>query len=171
MKNVFISMFAMFILGISVSSVIAQVETPQPTPNGVQNDKPNRPRLMEELGLSKDQAQQLRQLNKVRQPLTQAAQMRFRLAQKALDDAIYTDVADETAIETKMKEVQVSQAELTKIKTFTEFSIRKILNPEQLVKFREMRQKLIKLKPINEVIKNNRRFPDQNRKLNNRQSQ
>ena len=171
MKKVFISMFAIVILGISVSPVIAQVENPLPTPNVVQNDKPNRPKLLEELGLSKDQAQQLRQLNKQRQPLTQAAQLRFRLAQKALDDAIYTDIADETAIETKMKEVQVSQAELTKIKTFTEFSIRKILNAEQLIKFREMRQKLMKLKPINEVIKNNRRFPNQNRKLNNRQNQ
>ncbi len=171
MKKILISIFGTFILGILFTNSFAQVETPEPTPNGVQNDKQRRPKLMEELGLTKEQTQELRRLNKERQPLTQAALLRFRLAQKALDEAIYTDIVDEVDFETKMKEVQVAQAKLIKIKANNEFSIRKILNAEQLIKFREMRQKLLKLKPINEVIKNRQTFPNQNKKLINRQNQ
>jgi Spy/CpxP family protein refolding chaperone len=106
-------------------------------------DSPKRPKLMEALGLSPEQVRQLRKINKAQKPKTETAQRNFRLAKTALDEAIYADSFTESDILAKTKEVQLAQAELIKARAETEFSIRKILTPEQLVKFRELRQGLI----------------------------
>ena len=100
-----------------------------------------RPNIMRQLGLNRVQMQQLRQYNQRRRPLMEAAQIRFREANRRLDEAIYADDLDEAAVHERIKEVQLSQAELIKLRSISELSIRKILTPDQLNRFRRLRQK------------------------------
>lgn len=128
------------VLLLSIAA-LAQEETPQPAPANV---RPNQQiRIMRELNLTPDQVQQIRKINVERKPLMQQAQMKLRQANRALDAAIYADDANEELIRERVKEVSLAQAEVTRIKTFTEVLIRKVLSPEQLVKFRELRERMI----------------------------
>lgn len=119
----------------------AQEENPNPNQNFDQNKRPVR--ILEELGLTREQIQQIRRINAQRKPLMQEAQRQLREANRNLDAAIYSDTADEEDIKAKMKEVQLAQAEVTKVKTLTEVLIRKVLTPEQLEKFRNLRQRMM----------------------------
>jgi Spy/CpxP family protein refolding chaperone len=162
MKKIFITIFAIAIFGISA---FAQ-EVTQPNPEGAA--KVQRPRLMEELGLTKEQTQQIRRINLQRQPMMKEAQQQVRLSQKALDEAIYADVADEGEIKEKVKAVQLAASEVTKIKAFTEYSIRNVLTPEQLVKFRVLRRKLMNLKLNKQETIQDRKAQIPKRRLLNR---
>jgi Spy/CpxP family protein refolding chaperone len=72
----------------------------------------------------------------------QDAQRRWRAANRDLDSAVYADDANEARIKELVKEAQLAQAELLKERTLTEYLIRGVLTPEQLVKFRGLRQQL-----------------------------
>ncbi|MEZ5425593.1 MAG: periplasmic heavy metal sensor [Pyrinomonadaceae bacterium] len=112
------------------------VEGPPPADQAVRRGD-----LIRQLGLTQDQVRQLRQLNARRRPLTQEAQRRLRIANFNLDQAIYADGLDEATIQQRLREFQEAQAEVAKIKANNELEVRKILTPEQLVKFRELRQR------------------------------
>ena len=132
--NLYSLIFAGLIIASSFSNNFSQA--PFAPPEG---ENPRRPNLLEELNLSDVQIRQIRQLNQERKPMMMAAQHRFREANRLLDETIYGDVENETEIQTRMQEVQAAQAELIKLRTMNERAIRKILTPEQLVKFRELR--------------------------------
>src|SRR5687768_11519894 len=111
------------------------------------DDDPKLPRaaarrnLLRQLGLSRVQVRQVSQLNVGRRPLMQSAQQRFREANRLLDEAIYADKLDEAKVQEKIKEVQQAQAELIRARSMSELALRKILTPEQLTRFRQMRQR------------------------------
>lgn len=137
---------ALFFAAITIAGVTharAQDDTKQS--NTVQNPGKTsadaKPNMLAQLGLAREQIQQIRRLNTERKPLMQAAQLRFRDANRMLDEAIYADTIDETLIEVRLKEVQSAQSEVQRIRYNSELSIRKILTPDQLVRFREMRQR------------------------------
>lgn len=113
-------------------------------PNGQR--PPDRGALLRELGLTKEQFQAIRRMNQARKPLMDAAQERLHDANKALDEAIYADTLNEQDIQAKMKEAQLAQAEVVKIRFMNELEVRRILTPEQLVKFRELREKFEKMR-------------------------
>ncbi|HMQ04580.1 MAG TPA: Spy/CpxP family protein refolding chaperone [Pyrinomonadaceae bacterium] len=100
-----------------------------------------RPNLFRELGLSPEQIQAIRQLNRESQPQNQAARKRFDDANRELNKVIYSDRVDETAYKARLAEYQAAQAEIAELKFANEFAVRKILTPEQLVLFRELRQR------------------------------
>lgn len=115
---------------------------PQATPNQmvkVQND--GRQKLLTQLGLSRDQIRQLRMLNQGRRAIMEAAQLRVREATKFLDDEIYNVVLDEADVDAKVKDLQLAQAEITKLRATNEVAVRKILTADQLVRFRELRDR------------------------------
>ena len=130
-----------FAFGVAALSVAAQTPPAadvKPTPAA--NDQPdNKINLLTQLGLSREQIQQIRRLNAERRPLMVAAQMRLRAANRALDEAIYSDTLSEADVDARTKEAQEAQAEVVRIRSMSEFSIRKILTPEQLARFRELR--------------------------------
>ena len=97
--------------------------------------------VLQRLGLAAEQIEQIRQINADRRPLMQEAQKRFREASRALDAAIYADQVNEADIDTRLKDVQTAQAEVARIRSMNELSIRRVLTPEQLARFREMRQR------------------------------
>lgn len=158
--------FAFFWLTVSFSAVNAQDEAaPEAPQNFVQARRPN---LLAELDLTPNQIQQIRRINADRKPLLRAAQQRFREANRNLDAAIYADDADEVEIQARLKAVQVAQAEVIKIRSTTELAVRQILNPEQLVRFREIRQKFTENVENNLNQRKNRRLNAPNRRLFNR---
>jgi Spy/CpxP family protein refolding chaperone len=144
MRNfrLFSLIIALFVFGLASAEIRAQEEVPpdeqrQPLPRA------RRPNLLQELNLSREQIQQIRRINQARKPLMQEAQQRFREANRALDMAIYADSPSEADVQARMKDVQAAQAEVIKIRTQSEYAIRKVLTPEQLVKFRELRERFM----------------------------
>lgn len=110
----------------------------QQAPPTAQNVRGN---MLRQLGLTRDQIQQIRRMNQERKPLMQAAQRRFREANRALDEAIYADQVNDGDIEARLKQVQMAQAEIQRVRYMNELAVRRILTPEQLMQFREMRER------------------------------
>lgn len=162
--NFSILMFVVMLISVSFATVKAQDEN-APTQT---TDKKERPSLLSELDLSPDQIQQIRRINREKQPLVRAARLRMKEANSALDKAIYDDSADESVIQTRLKEAQIAQAEFTKIRSLTEYAVRKILLPEQLVKFREVRLRFMSKIEDRANQMRNRRSNTPNQKFNNR---
>jgi Spy/CpxP family protein refolding chaperone len=98
--------------------------------------------MLAELGLSQDQAQVLRRMNAERRPMVEAANKRLREANRALDQVIYGDAVDEMDFRARLKEFQEAQADVTRIRFENELTLRRVLTPDQLVKFRAIRQRI-----------------------------
>jgi Spy/CpxP family protein refolding chaperone len=135
-------LLAIFAFAGSVS-ILAQ-DNPPPDNTRPQNGgrpQAKRPDVLRSLGLSPEQLQQVRKMNQARKPLMDAAMVRVRNANRALDEVIYADNLDEAAFQANLKEVQLAQAEAAKLRYLNELGLRKILTPEQLARFRELRQR------------------------------
>ena len=83
----------------------------------------------------------LRKTNMERRPLLIEAQAKVREANRSLDDAIYSDTVDEQLVKDRLRQAQLAQSEVIKLRFMNEFAIRQILTPEQLARFRELRQR------------------------------
>lgn len=133
-----------FLLLISVAPVSAQNTlqgagaSAEADPTPAADRKPN---LLSQLGLSRDQIQQIRKLNIERKPLMQAAQFRVRDANRLLDEAIYADSTNDTDIDARIKELQSAQASLIAIRSSNELAVRRLLSPDQLLRFRDLRSR------------------------------
>ncbi len=133
-----------------------------------------RPNLMAQLGLTQDQIRQVRQVNQEKKPQMRAAQELLREANRNLDQAVYADVVNDAEIQTRLKEVQAAHAEVIKIRSVTELAVRKVLTPDQLAKFREVRQQFMENKELRQdnVKTRSLNAPNRqnqiNRRLNNR---
>lgn len=159
--------FIVFALFLGFASAKAQENvTPEKKPDSA------RPNLLRELNLTADQIQQIRNINQANRSLLIEAQRRHREAIRLLDEAVYNENLNENSVAEKLKNLEAAQSQLSKIKTNTELSIRKVLTSEQLVKFRELREQLRmrkemfnrredrRIKPIRESrpLQKNRRF-------------
>jgi Spy/CpxP family protein refolding chaperone len=123
---------------LTFMNIKAQEQTPGDNPN--QADRPFK--IFEELGLTREQIQQIRRINQERKPVMQQAQRNWRQANRALDLAIYADDSTDDQLKELVKTAQIAQSELLKERTLTEYLIRKVLTPEQLVKFRDLREQI-----------------------------
>ena len=137
-------LLAIFILA-GFTSVFTQ-DNPPPDANRPplgqgQGQQVKRPNLLRILGLTPEQLQQVRKMNQQRKPLMDAAMVRVRNANRALDEAIYADNFDEATFQASLKELQLAQADAAKLRFLNELGVRKILTPEQLARFRELRRK------------------------------
>lgn len=136
-KLIFVSLI--FILSFSTAKAQEEPNPNNPPPEGFH--QPNRPNLMRELGLTPEQVQQIRFINGENRDKMREAQFRLREAHRNLDQAIYADQIDEQLVRTRLRELVEAQAEIARIRTMTELAIRKVLTPEQLIRFRELRQR------------------------------
>jgi len=139
MKYLNLKHFILFATLLIFPAVFANAQDLQERPPV---DRPNaRPlRLLEQLGLSRDQIQQIRRINQEKQPLMRQAQNKLRDANRDLDSAIYADNINEEEIKNRLKDVQAAQADVIKIRSMIEFEVRKVLTAEQLAKFRKLRE-------------------------------
>lgn len=146
--TLFLILFAGTIL-IAPSTAFGQAvpltdKQPPPADNAVQDGRPEgrRPNLLAELGLSPEQIQQVRRMNQERQPQIRRARMRMGEAQRSLDMAIYGDmVVTDAEFQTRLKEFQAAEAEVARLRFENELFVRKLLTPDQLVRFREIRRR------------------------------
>lgn len=129
---------------------------------------PARPNLLQELGLSRDQVQQLRQINREWNPRRQKAQRDFNEAKRDLDEAIYLDESNETLINQRKESVKLAHSELVNTQTSMQTLIRGVLTNDQLAKFRQLRQQFAQRqgKPNNRPLNLN----NPNRRLENQQN-
>lgn len=160
------SVFIFLITLLCVSFVSAQVDDGNPPPpNGFEHQQ-GRISLLRELGLNQVQIQQIRLINQNIRPLRRTAAERLITALQKLDETVYAEFADEAEIQTNLRIVNEAQSEMLKLRIQSELAVRKVLTPEQLVKFREIRKNFAERKELRQMRRNrtpNRRNPRRNR--------
>ena len=90
------------------------------------------------------------------------AQRRLRIANASLDLAIYGEAVSDAEFQTRLKEFQTAQAEVARLRFEGELAVRKVLNPEQLVRFRELRRRFAEAQNNNQqrrMDRRDQRFP------------
>lgn len=142
--SLFVPLIALLFL--ATSSFAQGSQRPSMDPEGMLPNPPrNRPGMQEmlrrQLGLSKTQLVRLREINQQGRSEMQEANRLLREANRELDLAIYADTIDEQTIADKLLQFQNAQARVAELRFKGELEIRKILTAEQLVKFRELREK------------------------------
>jgi Spy/CpxP family protein refolding chaperone len=113
---------------------------PRDMQQGPPRQEDDRGELLRQLNLSQDQFKTIRKLLGDNGPQVRAAQRDFREAQEALDEAIYADTVDEVLVQSLTKRSSDAQAALMKLRAVNEFAIRRVLTPDQVTKFRELRK-------------------------------
>ncbi|MDT7687451.1 MAG: periplasmic protein CpxP/Spy [Acidobacteriota bacterium] len=133
---------AILLLLITSGAARAQGQEPQPTQQEQsvqsQEGKPGN-NLMQRLNLTPEQRAQLREIRMQNEPETRELSRRVRLARRALDEAIYADAANESLIEQRAHALSDAQAALVRLRAATELKVRRVLTPEQLQSFRDLR--------------------------------
>jgi Spy/CpxP family protein refolding chaperone len=158
MKNLKVENLFIFGILLFASFTFAGAQNLQ---DGPKDDKMRPMKLFEQLGLSREQMQQIRKINQEKQPLMRDAQKRFGEANWNLDIAIYADNVDENEIQARLKEVQAAHDEMVKIRSSVELAVRKVLTAEQLAKFRELREEM--RRRMEQQRMENRDIPPQDR--------
>ncbi len=166
-SNFLFLMLASLIVCFNCSQSFGQDEMPINTDTQKRNNL-RRQNVLEELNLSQNQVRQIRRINQENRFLLREAQTRLREANKNLDAVIYADSFNERDIQSKMKELQLAQAELIKLRTLKELAIRKVLEPAQLSKFREVRRNFIQKAEGQPLERLNRQMNLRNRRFSNR---
>src|SRR5438093_2802410 len=92
------------------------------------------------LNLSPDQIQKIRGINAELRDQRQAANLRLRLSQRALAEAVESPAPNEALIEQRSREVADAQAATIRLRSLTEARILQVLTPEQRIKLKEIRQ-------------------------------
>jgi len=105
--------------------------------------------LVRRLNLTPLQIRRLRDIRRASVGERQALAMRLRQAQQALDDAVFSDAANESFIENHVLRVAGLQADLTRLRALTELKVRRLLTPEQLQNLRALREQTIRSREQN----------------------
>lgn len=133
----------LFSLAAALAGIVSAQGGPPPDEvSQTQEAAERRPNLLQNLGLRPDQIQQIRAMNRRRRPVMEVAQLRLREANAALDRSIYADSLDEAEVSLRLREFQAAQAEVARIRFQSEVELRKILTPDQLVRFRTLRARV-----------------------------
>lgn len=107
--------------------------------------------LVRQLNLSPEQIEKIRAIREGNREQRRQIGQRIRAARQALDRAIYLENADEAVVEQRARELSEAQAEQVRLQAFVELSVRRVLTPEQLQTFRDLRLR---------AERRNRRFPE-----------
>jgi Spy/CpxP family protein refolding chaperone len=116
-----------------------------PAPQTEQQQQPSQTNadqleLIRSLNLTDEQRAQIAQIRRETEEQARLVNQRVRRARRALDEAIYTQNADESLIQTRTREVADAEAARVKMRSDAELKIRRVLTPEQLGTFRELRR-------------------------------
>lgn len=141
----FLSPRIFLLIGAALMFVVPSMAQDGPPPEEARsemrvNDE-GRPDLKRELGLTPEQRQRIQRMNQARRPLMKEATSRLREANRALDAAIYADSLNEEDVAARLKDFQEAEAEVAKLRFRAELELRKVLTPEQLGKFRDLRER------------------------------
>ena len=142
-KQIAMTLASAFVLLLAVSSshVVRaqnQGEPPRDDPHAQEANQDANWRNL--LNLTPDQMVRIREIRQQNAVDAQTIRRRVRQAQRALDQAIYSDNASEADIEQRTRELVEAQAVEVRLRAMTELSIRRVLTSEQLNIFRRIRQ-------------------------------
>src|SRR2546421_8108910 len=136
--------FALFTLSpraARAQTAAATTQQPSQQQEGAAQSNPNDPvSLLGQLNLSQEQIGQMRAIQGESVPQARELTRRLNQARRALDEAIYSDAVDESLIEQRARDVADAQAALVRLRAQTELRVRRVLTPEQLQRFRDLRQ-------------------------------
>lgn len=96
--------------------------------------------LLRRLNLTPEQVGQMREIRTESEEEGRALLRRMNQARRALNEAIYSDSADEALITQRANELAEAQSAVTVMRAQVEWRIRRVLTPSQLSMLREMRQ-------------------------------
>lgn len=119
------------LLVLTATSFTMAQQEPEPTTDPI-----------EQLRLTPDQRQAVRQIVADTRFERQSTNRRLREANVALDQALDAEPNDENLIEQRINEVSAAQAAQLRMRIHTEMKIRRILRPEQLATLRRLRLQL-----------------------------
>jgi Spy/CpxP family protein refolding chaperone len=94
---------------------------------------------IEQLRLTPDQRQAIRQIVAENKEERQLTNRRVREANIALDQALDSEPTDENLVEQRITELGAAQAAQLRMRIHTEMRIRRILRPEQIATLRRLR--------------------------------
>jgi Spy/CpxP family protein refolding chaperone len=133
-------LLALLLLGFSAASIRAQGGDSMPPGEAEQSVGNQGGELGRVLGLTREQFVKIRMIRQEHQEERRLAGERLRNAQRALDEAIYSDNnSSEALIEERARELAAAQAATIRLRALTELSIRRVLTPEQLTILRTLR--------------------------------
>lgn len=132
----------LLLLAGAPATVLAQGGLP-PEAQGQTEARPPEPGgdLLRQLNLTPEQIEKLKQLREGNREQRRQIGQRIREARIALDRAIYMENADEATVERRARELAAAQAEQVRLQAMTELGVRRILTPEQLQTFRDLRER------------------------------
>lgn len=122
----------LLLLGFSAAPASAQEGNPPPPDDAARRAGNQGEDLIALLALTPDQMGKIRAIRQQNREAQRLAGERLRGAQRALDEAIYSDGASETIVEERARELAAAQTAVIRQRALTELSIRRILTPEQL---------------------------------------
>lgn len=135
--------FAIVLLALSATDARAQdASSPSAQQEGAASAQTNpndTAGLLKQLNLSPEQVTQIRTIQTESVPQAKDLTQRLNRARRALDMSIYSDAADESLIEQRVRDVADAQAALLRLRAQTELRVRRVLTPEQLQTFRRLR--------------------------------
>ncbi|HKS29426.1 MAG TPA: Spy/CpxP family protein refolding chaperone [Pyrinomonadaceae bacterium] len=95
--------------------------------------------LVRQLNLSPEQIEKIRAIREGNREQRRQIGQRIRAARQALDRAIYLENADDAVVEQRARELAEAQAAQVRLQALVELSVRRVLTPEQLQMFRDLR--------------------------------
>jgi len=99
------------------------------------------PNLLEQLHLTPDQVQKIRQIQRQTKDEQAAIGDRLREANRALEEALDAETLDENLIEQRVQALSAAQNAQMRMRIQREVRIRRVLNSEQLAIWRSLRLK------------------------------
>lgn len=133
-------LLALLLLGFSAASTRAQGGDSMPPGEAEQNAVNQGGELGRVLGLTREQFAKIRMIRQQHQEERRLAGERLRNAQRALDEAIYSEnISSEALVEERARELAAAQAATIRLRALTELGIRRVLTPEQLTILRTLR--------------------------------
>jgi Spy/CpxP family protein refolding chaperone len=134
----------LFILLLAISSSEALAQNPGDAPQGDQAQAGQDGDWRTALNLTPEQMAKIRAIREQNRTEGQPIRRRVNQAQRALDQAIYSDNVNEAEIEQRARELAEAQAAEVRMRAMTELNIRRVLTPEQLNVFRTIRQERLR---------------------------
>ena len=103
--------------------------------------------LYRRLNLQPEQARQIADIREQTRAEWREATQQLRRAQRALDDAIYSEAAEESVIEERARAVATAQAAVVRLRALIELRIRRVLTAQQLSALRNLREQARRTNP------------------------
>lgn len=138
---------ALALLSLVAQGARAQSPSPTATPAPQAEQEQQQPQagadqleLIRSLNLSDEQRAQIAQIRRETEEQARLVNQRLRRARRALEEALYAQNADESVIQARTRDVADAEAARVKMRSDAELKLRRVLTPEQLGTFRELRR-------------------------------